>query len=126
MAMQWGSFGEQVFKTTYSPTTINDTRKWRLVKHALINGYPGHEYQGEDQRVITMQLQLHRTFTPCQSAYDEFITMADSGAAHTLAIGDHVLGDFAIQGITRVINSTTSTGEQIMVTLSLNLLEVRN
>lgn len=124
--LQWGSYGQEVFKTAYSPSAVNDNRQWQIIKHPLINGYPGHEFQGEDQRTLKIALQLHRMFAPCQETYDRFVTMADSGQAYTLTIGNSVLGEFAIKQLGRVINSTSASGGQIEVTLSIQLVEVRN
>ncbi|UJZ95039.1 phage tail protein [Photobacterium damselae subsp. damselae] len=121
----WGAWGDIVFKTMESPTSFSDSRKWRVQAQAVINGYPQHQYTGEDERIISLSITLHNEFTDLTIANNDLNAQANTEIAQPMVIGHRVLGFFKCRSLDHSYDDTTQEGVLIASTYRLTLVEVR-
>ena len=121
----WGSWGDIVFKTMDSPTSVNDNRKWRVSAQSVINGYPQHQFTGEDERTASASITLHNEFADLTAMHNTLIAQSNADNAQPLIIGHTVLGFFKCRSLDRTYDDTTPEGIVIATTYKLNLVEVR-
>ncbi|MGR5240225.1 phage tail protein [Photobacterium damselae] len=121
----WGGWGDIVFKTMSSPSSVNDSRKWRVQSQAVINGYPQHQFTGEDERTLSLSITLHNEFADLTAMQNDLLAQANTDIAYPMIIGHSVLGTFKCRSIDKSYDDTTTEGIVIATTYKLGLVEVR-
>ena len=123
--MNWGSFGDTPFTTTYSPSQIQSNRSWRYAAHNLVAGYPQHEFVAEAEHKISLGIELNKQFIDPMSAYIALTEVAEKGQPQSLMIGSDYIGEFAINSIQETLHQTNLEGQAVHMSLQLSLIEVR-
>lgn len=121
----WGAWGLCVFKTLSTPSSFTDSRRWRVQPQSVINGYPKHQFTGEDERSSNISMTLHNDFCDLAKVHNQLLAQSNSPESEPLVIGSDVLGLFKCKSLTRSYDETTPEGVLIAVTYTLNLVEVR-
>ncbi|MBE8578706.1 phage tail protein [Vibrio sp. OPT18] len=121
----WGAWGKCGFKTLFSPTSVNDSRSWRVVNQNVINGYPKHQSMGENERTLTLSVTLHNQFCDLAMKHNQLLEQSNSDLDEPLVIGHDVLGNFKCRSMSRTYDDTTEDGILIASTYQLTLVEVR-
>lgn len=121
----WGAYGDIPFRGRVTPSSVDDTRNYRLSAQQLINGYPAHQFQGEDERQLSIEISLHNRYVDLSVAAQKINEMAASGSPRTLMIGRTIYGSFVIKSCRKRITETKPDGTVVEMSWSLSLVEVR-
>lgn len=124
--VQWGAFGDVLFKAFFAPKSFEDVRRWRVQAQQLVQGYPSHQLSGEDERTVRMTIELHNEFTDLTKAHLDLTDMAERQIPRGLVVGSFTLGVFVVRDMPRTILETLPSGSVIAVSYQLTLVEVRD
>ncbi|MEF1157996.1 hypothetical protein QTO08_01520 [Vibrio parahaemolyticus] len=97
----WGGFGDLTFKGRLSPSQFQDRRTWRVTAQQVVNGYPRHQAQGENERTCSLTMQFSNKF--CD-----------------------IKGKFTIRSRTLTGMKTTPSGSVVSMTYQCELVEVKD
>ncbi len=123
---QWGAYGDITFKGLFTPTQYSDSRKFSVQAQKLANGYPSHQFFGEDERTFSLTLYAHNAFADLTKVTQTLDDMAENGLYRALVIGNQVKGTFVIKTMGGRNELTLSEGQLIAFEQTLTLVEVRN
>ena len=121
-----GAFGEIDFNLKFNPKDINEKRTWRLIKQALLNGYPAYQFLGEDERTINLSLTLHRVFSDIKKSEKKIIDYANENEIKTLVIGEQIMGRFAIRSYSRGAIILNQQNVILKADYAIDLVEIRS
>ncbi len=122
---QFGAYGDVLFKTYFAPKDLIDSRRWRIERQQLVQGYPSHQARGEDERTISMTIELHNEFVDLTMARIALTDLAVNGVPRGLVVGTDTLGLFALRELTRTITETLPNGTVLAENYQLSLVETR-
>ena len=108
--MNWGSFGEIIFKTGFSPQNLKRSNTYRYKKHETFSEYPLLEYTGEGIESIEITIQLSSYFTDIVKTIEKLKEYAKEGKANPLVVGKLYTGKWVIEKIDRVYEETDPQG----------------
>ncbi len=121
----WGGWGQCAFKTLTTPSSLNDSRQWRVNSQNVINGYPHHQFAGEGERTLNLSITLHNDFCDLTKMGNVLQAQCNSIYAEPLVVGSEVLGHFKCKSLGQAYDETTQDGVLIATTYKLNFVEVR-
>ncbi len=123
---QWGAYGDITFKGLFTPTQYSDSRKFSVQPQKLVNGYPSHQFFGEDERTFNLTLYVHNAFADLTKVTQALEDMATNGIYRALVIGNMPKGKFSIRAMSKRNELTLPEGQLIAFEQTLTLVEVRN
>ncbi|WP_108945618.1 phage tail protein [Shewanella halifaxensis] len=123
----FGSWGDVVFKTLATPTSISDSRKFRVSPQSVIDGYPQHQISGEDERVISLSITLHNEFSDLAKVSQTLLAQSKPTASTMpFVLGNEIIAqDMRCRSIVKTLDEMTPQGVLIAVTYQLTLVDVR-
>lgn len=121
----WGGFGELVFKGRLTPKSLQNTKQWRVNASQVVNGYPFHQLQGEDEHTISIEMQLHNEFCDLTTCMRQLEEQADNQVPKGLVVGNKSYGQCLIKRMAQTGMKTKPNGAIISVTYQCDLVEVR-
>ena len=121
----WGAWGKCGFKTLTSPSSFRDNRAWKVPAQNVLNGYPQHQFMGENERSISISITLHNQFCDLAAMQAILLAQSNSSIAEPIVIGHDVLGNFKCKSMSCTYDETTPEGIVIASTYQLTLVEVR-
>ncbi|MBE8578635.1 phage tail protein [Vibrio sp. OPT18] len=122
---QWGGFGDLVFKGRLTPASFQDTKQWRVTAMRVVDGYPRHQSQGEDEHTMSIEMKFSNKFCDITQSTKALDDMADNQIPRTLVIGPKVYGQFLIRRRVETGAKTTRNGVITSLTYQCELVEVR-
>ena len=125
--MRWGSFGDIIFKTGFSPSPgISQKLNYTLPKHRVIFTYPLIDFTGEDIETLELPIVLNRAFIKPEEAVLKLKEFAEKGEDKPLVIGKLYLGRYVIEGIETMVEETLEDGTLWQVKFKVKLIKVKN
>lgn len=121
---QWGGFGELIFQGRLSPSAVSDRRQWRVTAMQLANGYPRHQSQGENERVMSLEMKFSNKFTDITKTTRALDDMAEAQVPRSLIIGGKVYGQYVIRSRSQTGMKTTPQGSVLSVIYQCEIVRV--
>jgi phage protein U len=121
----WGSYGDIIFTLDGTPRAISDMSKYKYAAHGIIGRYPRHEFLGEDEHGLDMEIILSRVFCDPADMHLALSSYATDGLSQPLIVGQSYEGDFVIESVKRTFEDTDTSGNIVTLKLQIKLTEVR-
>lgn len=122
----WGGFGDLVFKGRLTPKSMQSSRAWRVNASQVINGYPFHQIQGEDEHTVSIEMQFHNQFCDLTKSSNQLEVLAESEQPRALVIGDKSYGLCIVKRLAETGMKTMPNGTIISITYQVDAVEVRS
>ncbi len=120
----WGSFGEIVFKSGFSPKSLKESVDYSYKAHKLVGQDVLYDFTGKGEESLEITITLNRAFVNVEEAINTLEEYAREGLPQRLVIGKRHLGKYVIRKMEKVYEEILPNGEIFTVQLTLKLSEV--
>jgi len=124
--MNFGSFGDIIFKPLFQPSQISQHQQYIYATHKRLLQYPVIEFTAQGLNQKDMTIQLHQDWCNIENTIAYLTKYAQQGALFPLVIGNTFEGFFHITSFKKTKQIRKPDGLLTSCELTLSLIEGKN